>query len=325
MDNLGGSRLASGVTHNLVLVLGPLIQRQEFELLARHVREVAPEIQTAVLDDRPMELSAIPLALDLPTLTFSPAPLRHLRPFRGAVFQGKALSKSQEYAALERAGVPVPKWEVVTPDRVPDLTEFGPYVVFKPDLSGKGADVRIMRKGRVRWRPPSTDFTNALAGLNRNWIVQDFVYTGPWPVSYRVTTLFGEPIFSLRVEADRRRRGLRHRYDFPGIAAGAGVSIVSSGAGCVFSLSAEPRILALAGRAHQAFPTIPLLGVDVLEDVETGQLYVVEVNAVGLTWHFSSRPGRAVQQQFGIDLDAQFDGRRKAARILTEQVRRHAT
>ncbi len=313
--------LFPGARYNLILVLAPYIAREEFEKVAGYVRDIAPDVQTAVVDDAPTDQSPVPPELDLPTMTFAPAQLESYRPFRGTVFQGRPLTKSQEYTALGRAGVPVPRWAVVTPDSVPDLSEFGPYVVFKPDRSGKGADVRIMRKGRVRWRPPETDFTKLVGGPNQNWLVQEFVYTGPWPVSYRVTTLFGEPLFAVRVEADRRRPELSHRYDFGGR---PGVSIASSGAGCVMALTDDPRVLSLAAAAHAAFRTIPLLGVDILEDAETGKLYVLEVNAVGYTWHFSSRPGLRAQREFGFDFDAQFDGRRKAARILVEQVRRHA-
>ena len=103
------------------------------------------------------------------------------------------------------------------------------------------------------------------------------------------------------------------------------MSIVSSGKGCVFRLCADAEILAFAQRAHRAFPQIPLIGVDVLRNADTGQLVVIEINAVGYTWHFSSPIGRKIQQDFGFDLDTQFDGKRKAARILAEQVRFHAS
>lgn len=45
---------------------------------------------------------------------------------------------------------------------------------------------------------------------------------------------------------------------------------------------------------------------------------------VGQTWHLTSRAGRGIQQDFGFDLGAQFGARRKAARLLLEQVRAHA-
>lgn len=103
------------------------------------------------------------------------------------------------------------------------------------------------------------------------------------------------------------------------------MSIVASGRGCVFSLTSDPELLSLAARAHQAFPGIPLLGVDILHDVETGRLDVIEVNSAGLTWHLTSPIGLKIQQEFGFSLDSQFDARRTAARVLVDQVRRNAT
>ena len=110
---------------------------------------------------------------------------------------------------MQKIGIPVPRWALVTPDTAPDLNDFGPYVVVKPDWSGQGADVKIMRRGRVRWRPPTTDYTKRLQGDRGNWLVQEFIYTGQQPVSYRVTTLFGEPLWAWQIQADTARRPLR--------------------------------------------------------------------------------------------------------------------
>ncbi|HEX2063605.1 MAG TPA: hypothetical protein VHE80_04200, partial [Acidimicrobiales bacterium] len=263
-----------GATRGLVLVSNPRVnQRWDFELVARHVHDLAPDVQTAVVEDGPVRAATFPPAFDLPTMTFSPGPLRRFWPPRGPVFHGVSLPKSREYRALEQAGVPVPRWSVVTRDATPDLDGFGPYVVMKPDWSGRGADVRIVRRGRVRWRPPTTEYTRAVSGREPDWIVQEFVYTGTRPVSYRVATLFGEPIWAWAVSAAERLPELHHRYGF----GAGGMSIVASGKGCVFRLIDDPDILALASAAHQAFPAIPLLGVDVLRDLETGRLYVIEV------------------------------------------------
>lgn len=120
-------------------------------------------------------------------MVFSTTPLRHFQPFGGHAYQGVALTKSEEYRALQAADIPVPRWACLTPSHEPDLELFGPYVVIKPDRGGRGADVKIMQKGRVRWRPPTADFV----ANNTNWIIQEFIHTGPWPVSFRVATLFG--------------------------------------------------------------------------------------------------------------------------------------
>jgi hypothetical protein len=144
------------------------------------------------------------------------------------------------------------------------------------------------------------------------------VYTGHWPVSYRVATLLGTALFAFKIEAAHGREPLLDRAAFDG------QSIVSSGRGCVFSLCDELDIIALAERAHAAFPRIPLLGADILRDADTGRLYVIELNTLGATWHFSSPSGLKLQAQFGFDLDAQLDGRRRAARILVEACARYA-
>jgi len=178
----------------------------------------------------------------------------------------------------------------------------------------RGADVKIKRKGRVRWIPPVTEFTRRA----EQWMVQQMVYTGPWPTSYRVTTLFGEVLWSLKIEADHRRQPMVGPHDIHG------QSITSSGKGCTFELNYDEQIIALAERAHKAFPDIPLLGIDLLKDYDNGRLYVIEVNAIGFVWHFSSPRGLKLQKYSGINLESQFDGIRKAARILAKKTREHA-
>jgi glutathione synthase/RimK-type ligase-like ATP-grasp enzyme len=225
---------------------------------------------------------------------------------------------------MQQIGIAVPRWALVTPDSTPDLQGFDSYVVMKPDWSGKGADVKIMRRSRVRWRPPTTDYTKRLQGDTGNWLVQEFIYTGQQPLSYRVTTLFGQPLWAWQIQADASRRSLGHRYDFRNGEGGGGMSIVSSGKGSVFSLIDQPEMNELARRVHQAFPTIPVLGVDMVRDIDTGQLYVIEVNAGGFTWHVSSTIGRKIQQDFAFDIDARFQVYKKAAGILAHQARRYA-
>ena len=132
--------------------------------------------------------------------------------------------------------------------------------------------------------------------------MQEFIYTGPWPVSYRVATLFGKAIWSWRVEASHERRALRGPDVFADGATGGGMSIVSTGQGCRFELNCEPDVIALAEQAHGAFAEIPLLGVDIIREQPSGKLYVIEANSCGRTWHFSGTKGRAIQRQFGFDL-----------------------
>jgi hypothetical protein len=152
-------------------------------------------------------------------------------------------------------------------------------------------------------------------------LVQEFIYTGPYPSSYRVTTLFGRALWSWHVEASHERRALRGPDVFADGPTGGGMSIVSTGAGCRFRLNYEPDVIALAERAHAAFPDIPLIGVDIIREQPSGRLYLIEANACGQTWHFNGQKGRAIQNEFGFDLECQFDGLRQAAHVLIDQTR----
>jgi hypothetical protein len=77
--------------------------------------------------------------------------------------------------------------------------------------------------------------------------VQEFVYTGPWPVSYRVTTLFGQVLWLLKVEADKSRAPLPQGPD--ALKHCPGVTVVSNSKRCVVSLNYDEEVIRFAERA----------------------------------------------------------------------------
>jgi len=300
------------VTKHLVIVA--YASGLELERLGQLVEEVAPDLRAFVMRDRRIPLRALHIARR-PTLLFSVTPLRRLRLWRGTVCQGQRLSKAEELTALDAAGVPVPSWFLVDSDRdvEAEARALGKFVVLKPNVACRGALVRIARAGRVRWKP-KYDETGGL-------LVQEFVYTGRWPVGYRVTTLFGEVLFCARNEASHSRTPLEGRWEWKG----DGKSLAANARDGTWTLENDEEIMEIARSAARAFPDIGLLGIDVVRDSATGQCGVLEVNAVGHTWHFTSKRGRSIQRDNDIDFDAQFDGLRLAARVLAEQTRRRAT
>jgi hypothetical protein len=199
--------------------------------------------------------------------------------------------------------------------RSPDVSALGRYVLTKPDYGGRGADVRIRRASRVRWKPPDTPVRFA---SRTGVIAQKFIYTGRWPVSYRVSTLFGKTLYSWRVEASHHRRPLESLDNF------AGISVAASHPGCSFWLNDDPEIIAFGEQAHRAFPDIPFLGIDIVREEPSGHLYVIEVNSAGDVWHFASGIGKSIQRWAGIDFASQFGGLQRAAEILVEETRRQA-
>jgi hypothetical protein len=309
--------MPQSTSRNLVLVAR---MRQpdmvaDFNQIAAHCREIAPDIAPTVLLDSPWSFPRAIFLAASPTLVFAPQRLLFFHPLRGTVRCGRLLPKSEEYRRLDAAGVPVPDWMRLTRWRSPDVSGLGRYVLTKADYGGRSADVRIRRASRVKWKPSETPVRFASrAGL----IAQKFIYTGRWPVSYRVSTLFGRTLYSMRIEASHNRRPLDSLDNFDGI------SIVASHLGCSFWLNEDPEINALGEQAHRAFPEIPFLGVDIVRHQPTGCLYVIEVNSAGDVWHFGSSMGKSLQQWAGIDLASQYGGLRRAAEILVEETRRQA-
>ena len=55
------------------------------------------------------------------------------------------------------------------------------------------------------------------------------------------------------------------------------------------ALEHDPEILELARKVHDTVPNYPLLGCDIIREVSSGKLFLIEMNAGGNVWHFSSR------------------------------------
>src|SRR5262249_2930904 len=154
-----------------------MFEAAPFHRLAKYVREWDASIDVEVVDDAPGAEATLP---SRPALIFSPALIRHFRCMRGRVFCGYPMSKTEEYAALVNAEFAVPHWGLLTESEIPDLSQFDNYVVRKPDYGGRGAEVVIVRKSRLRWKP----ITTRVVGESPALVVQKFIYTGPRPVSY---------------------------------------------------------------------------------------------------------------------------------------------
>lgn len=212
---------------------------------------------------------------------------------------------------LAKAGIAVPRWVALRENEMPNLAGFGEYVVRKPDYGAKGAEVRIVKRERVRWKRVVT----SAAGPSPTLLVQEFIYTGPWPVSYRVNTLFGRVLYCIRITANRNRPVLRGANDFDFRGSGNTVSIVSNVRDSTAEYCDDVEIIRFGEQAARAFPDLPMLGVDILKEAGGGRLFVTEVNALGHNWNFS----KEFRDNFGLDPASQFDGLRKAAYVLAEQ------
>ncbi len=306
---------------NLILVQQDTKQdRRDYEEIARRIGERARDIAVFIVGTKDTGWTDPRFDRAAPTLTVSPMPIKKFEPPRGAICQGFEFPKGGQYEMLERIGVTVPKWQRIGPDVALDPADWGPYVVVKPELGRKGAEIFIKRTGRVRYRPPESypeDHPVRKAPL----LAQRFVYTGTWPANYRVVTLFGDALLCWRCEASHDFVPLRSRWDFK---AKGGITVVSNKRDSSYKLAFDEDVIALARKAHGAFPDQPLLGTDIVRDADTGELFVIECNPRGDAWLISSDMGQMIEQANGLDFAGQFGALEIATEALVRETRARA-
>jgi hypothetical protein len=286
--------------------------------IARQVEAIDPRIRAVVLRKNRLHRLLHANLWALPALSIVCQLTGGRRFLPGRIVTAQPLLKATEYRRLAQAGLPVPKWTLIAPDTVLDPAEWGPYVVRKPNDGGYGADVKITRTGRLRYEPPEAFESFGRLGM----IAQEFIYTGEWPQSFRVMTLFGQVILCYHQVTVGRGQPLLHRWGFK---EAPGTSVVSNTKDMQVTMVKDAEVISLCERAHRlAFPDVPFLGFDVIRDADSGKLYILECHPHGPSWLFSSLTGRGIQEKNGVDLVAQYDALRKCAEILAEATPRLA-
>jgi glutathione synthase/RimK-type ligase-like ATP-grasp enzyme len=215
----------------------------------------------------------------------------------------------------------VPKWQKLDPAVEVRPEDWGPYVIEKPIYGGRGANIRIRRTTRAGYIPPESLDPDHRG--RRGLLIQEFIYTGEWPSSYRVVTFFGEPILCYWQQTDTRGKPLPHRFGFKD--AGGGAAYISNTPEMKVRLVEEADVLELAAKSHKAaFPDIPLLSFDIVRDRDSGNLYVLETNPDGGGTFFSNRLATKVQRDNNVAFVKQFDGLELMAQILSDLTPRQA-
>jgi hypothetical protein len=302
---------------NLVLVLWTDHPATESDLrrIVERVPQINPEVQAFLVRHHKIDQLKLFRIWSQPTLSVSFLNLQKRKLLPGRFLCGHRLYKHGEYMRLDAAGVPLPQWTIISPDTRLDPTMWGPYVVEKPAAGRRGAHVRIRKTTRVRYVPPDS-LPKGHHGRDGPMLAQRFIYTGEWPVSYRVVTLFGKVLLCYRQMSRARGHPLKGRWTFNDT---GGVSIVSNTKDMVVEFANDADVIALAERAHRdAFGDFPMLGFDMVRDAETGAVYVLECHAHG-SWLFTADIAARVEKANNIDFRSQFDPLEKAAHILAQE------
>ncbi|MES1990204.1 MAG: hypothetical protein V4441_04530 [Pseudomonadota bacterium] len=313
-------------THSLVLVNHPLGQeRRDFEEIAAKVEALAPEISIHIVPhDVKVEDSDLPADVwARPAFNVAFQWPQKFRPRRGVTYAGRPINKSVQARKYDTAGVAVPPTVTYDFGRALNRDFWGDFVIMKPtriDMTSHGNNVFLMRTERVaalaqRIYPPQHPARAAPV------LIQKFINTGGVPESYRVLTLFGKPLYCMLFRQHQPRAPLyasdEELLRTP-IASNAGDDYVHT-------MVDDPEVIAFAARAAAAMPAIPLQGIDVIRDMETGRLYVLESNPGGNTWHFSSKFSIGSRKILSREQRiAQFGAWDIAAKVLAERTLKEA-
>jgi hypothetical protein len=308
---------------NLILVHQPYRQDiRDFHAIAERVEDLAPDIRAFVVYNSARNVLTRKKAAGLPTLVFSPGELDDFRPARGKIYAGHFIPKSAQMQRLAQAGVPVPPF-VGPADDPAKLRELSDIVLVKADdrNASLGQGIQLRRRSDLERERAGGGDTPAGGAL-----VQSYIDTGPYPSNYRVHTLFGRTLLAYRKISTVRGPD----PDMPDSALREAVFQARARTGQRHEICREDDVLALARRAYEAMPEIPLHGCDIVRDCGSGRLYVLEINAGGNTWVFSYGSRDApytlrLRDSLGVaDLAAPFDTFTVAAHALIAKTREEA-
>jgi glutathione synthase/RimK-type ligase-like ATP-grasp enzyme len=236
---------------------------------------------------------------------------------------GRRIAKLEQLRKFAGVGLDVPATVDYQFGRPLARGFWGEHVILKPTAPGTMSNGRftfLLRTERVADVAPRlfpADHPIRKAPV----LVQKFIDTGEYPESFRVLTLFGEPLYCMTFR-QRLPRAPLSSSDEELLA-----TPIASNAGddYLHKLVDDAEVLAFARRAATAMPAIPLQGLDIIREAATGKLFVLENNSGGNTWHFSSQISQTGLQRIPReDRIAQFGAWDIAAKVLAERALKEA-
>jgi hypothetical protein len=267
-----------------LLILHDRGQGHDFGIIAGNVARFDPSINVTVLP--------CGARTDLgdgfwqrPTLTVALRERFGVVVRRGPVFRNRPICKLEQQRIFLAHGIPTPVATRLELGGALDPDLFGERVIVKPiDLTetSHGENIFLFERTALERMTPN-DFPEGhpLRVRPETFIVQRYVHTGDSARCIRVGTFLGKAILNYKITV--REKG----------------TVASNMGERDRRLIVDAEAIALAEKTHAAFPTIPLLGIDIVRDHTTGAAHVLEVNAGGNTWHFSSQLAKDTRISLG--------------------------
>jgi hypothetical protein len=287
---------------NLVLIhRGPRYER-DFQEIAEKVNAL----------DRSITVYHLPSSLDVelpvsawqhPTLTVSITETFRLPIRRGPVLRNAAVPKLVQQEIFRRNGIATPPAMPFRFGMKLDPILFGEFVVLKTanlNLTSKGANLHLFRRSRAQ-EITSADFPSGhpLRRHPDSYLVQRFIDTGSNPAYYRAAVFMNRILYVWHTVIEEARPPL----SAPDHMLEQAVIDIKGGTMRRKLVTHEP-VLEAARKAAAAFPDVPLLAIDLVVQQDSGKIWVLEVNAGGNSWHFSSSYGKGLRRNFGLEAGA---------------------
>jgi hypothetical protein len=302
-------------TRNLLIVqTQPEQDPSDWITIKQRIERIAPDIEVRIAENRHRNSVTARWQVRRPSLVFSPVRLMDFVPRGGAIYCGHILGKDEQLRRLSSAGILTPRTATLSSVSSFDPTEWGEYVIVKPNNLNSGVGVKLVRTIDL-----SARYDELTAIANDQFLVQPYIdHEDGYPTEYRVLSMFGRALYCVRNRWGNKRPPLAEIAADP---LGVIASNNNTMGGRIGSICNDPEIIALGQRAHQAFPECPVIGVDIIRETQSGRLYVPEVNPHGAVWHLSShtRDPEYVRGRY-----AQFNALDLAADLLIQKTRTEA-
>lgn len=305
---------------NLILITQPRRQdSRDFEEIAERVRKFDRYIKVFVV--HPEHTSDYIEREDWrrPTLTVTTGSMGNFEPKRGRFLYNRLIPKERQGELFALSGIRTPKTMAYKPGMILNQGDWGPLVVLKtndPHKSSKGVSAYLVRLENLN-NPSLLPDGLRESIISSPFLVQEFIPTGPHATSYRVGTFLGRVIHMMKKTTAAPMPDLDSM-----IFEGTSIDSNYDSASAARELVNDDAIMALANKIAEIFPGLPLLGIDIIKHIETGELFALEVNGGGNTWQFSSFQAEHGRLVIGKEERVkQFDAWNTCARVLVEKTR----
>jgi hypothetical protein len=251
-----------------------------------------------------------------PSVIFAATSMGSYAPSRGTVLTSSDIPEERQFPRLAAAGIAAPRTLELMPGMLLNSEIWGEYVIVKRTDRRGGTDIRFVRREDVG---PRYSALNNMPIAHRT-LVKRYIHSVDkrgFPFEFRVLTMFGTVLYAARITAIERRPPLAEfANDLRGIPSSDSIEAKRRR-----TLTYEEDVLQLGRKVAAVFSESACLGIDILRESTTGELFVIEVNSGRNIWHFSSETSKTYDRTFRRSLYTQFNALDLVSDLLIEKTR----